>query len=255
MCCFQNFGFGRLFFEHQRWSGRSLKHWFGCPVVSVERLAAKHDPMSTYSMGTFPSAPNNSTRKIIWTSGDKHPLYPLRIYNSSPLTKIDPIISAIDRGFIALRPSPKLLEAALIFARSNNFTREHGDPDWSGFDGSSLVFIVDGVLQDAGCRMVFVLEKLWEIGPMVTFLTFSISESSVYSQDAGLGIYDPNKDWFYSLSSLFSFSLYLASGLIWHPSVVSPDLIEIKQTFLKCPFNILIRRLNHGQCCPLHKVH
>ena len=173
---------------------------------------------------------------------------------SAAKRQIDPIISAIDRGFIALRPSPKLLEAALIFARSNNFTREHGDPDWSGFDGSSLVFIVDGVLQDAGCRMVFVLEKLWEIGPMVTFLTFSISESSVYSQDAGLGIYDPNKDWFYSLSSLFSFSLYLASGLIWHPSVVSPDLIEIKQTFLKCPFNILIRRLNHGQCCPLHKV-
>ena len=83
---------------------------------------------------------------------------------SAAKRQIDPIISAIDRGFIALRPSPKLLEAALIFARSNNFTREHGDSDWSGFDGWSLVFIVDGVLQDAGCRMVFVLEKLWEIG-------------------------------------------------------------------------------------------
>lgn len=39
-------------------------------------------------------------------------------------------------GFIAVRPSPQLLEAALIFARSNNFTIRDGA---SARDGASLL--------------------------------------------------------------------------------------------------------------------
>ena len=48
-----------------------------------------------------------------------------------------PSMSSDGQGFIALRPDRKLLEAALIFARSNNFTIKDGA--FSGLMGSGLL--------------------------------------------------------------------------------------------------------------------